>query len=621
MMTEESEKNIPDVDQIMAELITDVEQRWLQMDDYKRNVGTGIPFSQASARWQDYVRDIVSRDMSKNLGISFEEAQGKFNDFVKDEVVRAYATENFSGGGEKLFSLTRQIRSEKDTIRKSELKQQYNDLANEIFNHLSEEERKRRADRVIDNLIVPKHAKLKAQAEMNAPREGYCLKGITESLQKISDKYELGFWREDIPANTSSFMRELQNESKSMGKHIFHTDGQQTFGQIVEREAVRPGAIIILNDKKGNPHHAMFWTGKRNENGEPLLIGFNGLGAREESDVVLSYAKSGEVRQGAIIDVGGMIANCVEEKRKQQNLRNACREVYRQSVDGLLSEEDKSVLEGLFMQSSGKYKFFGLQEISDCGSSGRNVEKLQKIIGNLCRGGNSANRQIKDFMLEKGYVRENDGVIEFSSTFGLQTPDNGLPGGCTKSDKNGNVLIIINQQAAERSDDSLAVVLGHEICHQMINDKMQGNGTSAEVEALCDLVGLTAAKGAGYDISGRIAENEKDYSRETQKEVLLQYCREQPMEVIDKIVDEHMENIVDAFYMPEKLNKIAGFIDTKVPSCKSRVQTCLESVKNKLAKLYESEPDKMTAVRQKRPNKTDVLFLKKIREQGQTGKS
>ena len=93
------------------------------------------------------------------------------------------------------------------------------------------------------------------------------------------------------------------------------------------------------------------------------------------------------------------------------------------------------------------------------------------------------------------------------------------------------------------------------------------------------------------------------------------------MEVIDKIVDEHMENIVDAFYMPEKLNKIAGFIDAKVPSCKSRVQTCLESVKNKLAKLHESEPEKKTTVRQKRSNKTDVLFLKKIREQGQTGKS
>ena len=77
MMTEESEKNIPDVDQIMAELITDVEQRWLQMDDYKRNVGTGIPFSQASARWQDYVRDIISRDMSKNQGISF--LSGKAN--------------------------------------------------------------------------------------------------------------------------------------------------------------------------------------------------------------------------------------------------------------------------------------------------------------------------------------------------------------------------------------------------------------------------------------------------------------------------------------------------------------------------------------------------------------
>lgn len=248
-----------------------------------------------------------------------------------------------------------------------------------------------------------------------------------------------------------------------------------------------------------------------------------------------------------------------------EKLRKACRDIYHQSVEGLLSIDDTISLENTFMQTTGVYKYHELGTISNPTNSGRNVKRLQNIIENLCNGEHPANKEIKKFMLENGYIKENNGKIEFMPSFILQTPDNGLFGGCTKLDKNGNVLIIINEQQAQREDSSLAVVLGHEICHQMINEKTQNNGTSAEVEALCDLVGLVAAKGAGYDVRNKIAEDEKDYSRDTQKQIYEKFFSDRSPEEIEKMVDTHMENTVNTFYMPKKLKRVAEFVDRKVP--------------------------------------------------------
>ena len=249
----------------------------------------------------------------------------------------------------------------------------------------------------------------------------------------------------------------------------------------------------------------------------------------------------------------------------ENDVRDVCCDIYRKSIAGLLLKKDADYLETLFLQTTRKYLTRESKEIKNLTNQGRNVERLQDIIRDLCQGKHPANQEIKEFLLKKRYIIENNGHIEFTPSFILQTPDNGFIGGCTKSDKNGNILIVMNQQMAERSDDSLAVALGHEICHQMIYDKLQQNVTSAEVEALCDIVGLVAAKGAGYDIRGKIAEDEKDFSRETQKQVYEYFYSGQPAEFIEQKVDEHMENIVNTFYIPKKLKQIAEFIDENIP--------------------------------------------------------
>jgi hypothetical protein len=113
----------------------------------------------------------------------------------------------------------------------------------------------------------------------------------------------------------------------------------------------------------------------------------------------------------------------------------------------------------------------------------------------------------------------------------------------------------------QKSDDYLAVLLGHEICHIMVNDKMPNTTTAPEVEALCDLVGLTAAKGAGYDVSEKVADNNQAYAPKALAETYKKYNSSISEEEIEKQV-----NKVKEMYMPEKLNKIAEFVDKEIPS-------------------------------------------------------
>lgn len=134
----ENENTTLSADRVMAELIADVEQRWQQMDAYKRSVGTGIPFSQVSDRWQNYIRDKISKEISQGKEISFDEALSRFEDFIREGAVVDHITENPSEDGNRLFALQSQMRGEKDATRKSELQQQYNNLSKEIFAKLPE---------------------------------------------------------------------------------------------------------------------------------------------------------------------------------------------------------------------------------------------------------------------------------------------------------------------------------------------------------------------------------------------------------------------------------------------------------------------------------------------------
>ena len=259
-------------------------------------------------------------------------------------------------------------------------------------------------------------------------------------------------------------------------------------------------------------------------------------------------------------------------------LRSICRYIYHQCSSGLFSKSDSDTLEDLFMQTTGAYRYYELQKIDNPVSSGENVEKIQNIIKKLCEGEYSANQEIKSFLLRKRYITEDNGDIKFSSSFILQTPSNNLLGGYTKMEDNGNLLIVINQQSVEGSEDSLAIMLGHEICHQIINERIKKNITSSEVEALCDIVGMIAAKGSGYTVQQKIAEDERNYSREEQKKMFSRYYPDCSSDDIEKLVDKHMMEVIEKFYVPSKLKQIAEFVDDKVPTVQNKIPNPIHSL-------------------------------------------
>jgi hypothetical protein len=196
------------------------------------------------------------------------------------------------------------------------------------------------------------------------------------------------------------------------------------------------------------------------------------------------------------------------------------------------------------------------------------------MVDKLCKGDFPANRQIKDFLINKGYATEHDGIVDPTAKLTLQAPDNSICGGCTKEDKNGNVLIRINQLEMQKSDDHVAVLIGHELCHLMINNKIPNAATSPEVEALCDLIGLTAAKGAGFDVSSKVSENNRAYDPKILETSYKTYSPNISREEIEKAL-----NNVTETYMPEKLNKIAEFVENKIPT---RAGFRLQKVRDKL---------------------------------------
>lgn len=294
---------------LMSEFIKDVENRHSQMMEYKANSGTGIAYSESSTKYQDYIRTAISKQISCLTGISSEMALNHFDGFVKNAIVADHLAATNSATSTEFFSLKKQIKAETDKSKKGDLNQKLDGLIENIYTKLSPEDKTKLTDNFIDSQIIPKHANLKMRAEINAPDEGYCLKAITQSLHKITEKYGCnGF----LPANVAEngipqkFLQNLETDPK-IANHIFRTKGQQTFRDLVEQNNIEPGAIVILNNSKGNPHHAMFWNGKIDKNGEPLLMGFNGMGKEEENDVIASYTKDGNPRQMAIINTGSII--------------------------------------------------------------------------------------------------------------------------------------------------------------------------------------------------------------------------------------------------------------------------------------------------------------------------
>lgn len=309
------------VQDIISEFIADVEKRHSQMSEYKSNVGIGIAYSEASSRYQNYVKDVISRQISTLTGISPDMAAKQFDTFLQDAVITEYLSLSKSDTSTQFFALKKQIKNEPDKKKKGEFSEQLNALKENVYSQIPPNEKTQLADKFIENQIVPKHANLKMKAEINAPEDGYCLKAITESLYQVVGKYgRPDFLPKNTPENgiPKTFLANLEQD-KEISQCIFKNSPNQTFNDLVENKKIAPGAIVIISNGKGEPHHAMFWTGKRDEKGEPLLIGFNGMGKDEEKDVNASFTKDGNIRQMTVIDTSALLQSKLPDLLMRKN--------------------------------------------------------------------------------------------------------------------------------------------------------------------------------------------------------------------------------------------------------------------------------------------------------------
>lgn len=252
----------------------------------------------------------------------------------------------------------------------------------------------------------------------------------------------------------------------------------------------------------------------------------------------------------------------MDEYTPHTQIKDTCSQIYQNGIaqDLPALERTKSLV--LIMQNPHKmYNIHQPLNEKNWADEPQASTRIKNILEKICNGTCSANRQIKDFLIKNNYIEETPQGLSLTSKLQIQTPDNHQPGGYTKQDSGGNTLIVINGAFAERSDSSVAVVLGHEITHCMINHKLKFCGTSSEIEALCDTVGMAAAKGAGYDISHITRQNNHDYDVETQARNLKPFETQLKALNID-IADKIQETL--NFYQPEKLNKLAEIIDKKL---------------------------------------------------------
>jgi hypothetical protein len=409
----------PTTAQIIDDYISDVELRWMDLDQYQKESPT-FSYTEVSLQEQNYIRhelvetdlkaaqhDIAIRQQELNESDEWAACQldkqsrqiyTKLDRQCRLSVVSSYILDRITPEERKNWRHLREnLQSETDKYKKAGTRQKYNNLCRklfstlpngcrqflevnedinrttnekikeelrtqwdklqqEIFQQIPEEEKCQRLNSFYNGALINVRTTRKAQEEIGAPQIGYCLKAITESLHKITQKYGLDL---GLPKNTTengipqTFLEEMK---KSAGKYVYQTQSNLTFEEIVKQNKIHHGAIVILDNKAGIPTHAMFWNGARDMERKPILMGFNTMDLKKN----MSFSANGCVRTGTIIDIGRMIDDC-----NPQRIRQACRDIYREGVSGLMAEKAEKDLENLFMETTGKYKMQASQSLTN----------------------------------------------------------------------------------------------------------------------------------------------------------------------------------------------------------------------------------------------------------------
>lgn len=310
---------------IMDEVLTELDARLEYVSQYKEEMGIDIPFSQTSAKYQEGLKSFFIKDLIKNMDGSEEKALLTFDKNLKDGMVFDYISQKGEKEKNDFLTMRDRIRKAPDKETKEKCSQQFNSLIEQIYQEIPSEQKADYTDKFMFRLQQHHHGNNKMRSELNAALKtnegyntdilfendhGYCLKAIVTSLYDANKKYGcLKFLPQDIElaVHPETFVNELKKDEK-YSRHVYASDEKNNMRDLIEKNNIQKGAIVMICGENGKPRHAMFYTGEKNAEGEPLLSGFNS----EDKNILASKSKNGRNRTGIIVDVHSIVFEDVQ---------------------------------------------------------------------------------------------------------------------------------------------------------------------------------------------------------------------------------------------------------------------------------------------------------------------
>lgn len=302
--------------QFIQELLDKVEERFQSLRSYKKKRLFFDSQKMKNAYFKAAINILVEQKKINNpdIEVTREDALKGFDLILKRRSIHKYCKDETEK--KKYFDMANLVDVEKDENNKKTLQDELDKYEQNLLDKISPEDKEKAKESFIKKQVFYKQMQFKNKSEINRKiqdfkgynkenlynqNEGYCLKSLTFQLYKLNEKYKcLDFLPNDLEniLRVTLFIKEMENNEKTKN-HLYQTTENTSILDIIEKQEIKPGAIVVLNNSKGQPKHAMFYSGEINEKGEKIFTEFN----MESKERTLKSDKEGKPYQGYVLDV------------------------------------------------------------------------------------------------------------------------------------------------------------------------------------------------------------------------------------------------------------------------------------------------------------------------------
>ncbi|MBO5039045.1 MAG: hypothetical protein J6C85_06310 [Alphaproteobacteria bacterium] len=191
------------------------------------------------------------------------------------------------------------------------------EMVNVLYSHFAKEiNEKKLEEEVWRNKLTNKATEIAVRkivgedfkAPLNPQKDrGNCTKAITVSLVGAEEKFKMSLFSKEMDKEILAQPKEI---AKEMEKYVKSSESQE----LKDIKDIKKGDLVLLFNKRNEPHHAMMVSGY-NEQGEPLLLGFS---PTQKSVPMFESKRNKEPRKGIVIDVHSLIKDKVNEHNRAE---------------------------------------------------------------------------------------------------------------------------------------------------------------------------------------------------------------------------------------------------------------------------------------------------------------